>query len=81
MFCPVRRDDALLQSLLLDSTKSEPVASARQAIREAIEFTLPNDPAWRVERERLAMVDADLILMESDAGRALARLEEMAFQC
>ena len=72
-----RRDDALLQSLLLDSTKREPVASARQAIREAIEFTLPNDPAWRVERERLAMVDADLILMESDAGRALARLEEM----
>ena len=72
---PERRDAAMLQSLLLDPLQREPVRAARDAVAAALEFTLPNDPAWLPERERLTILDADLIFFESGPALALARLD------
>ena len=70
------RDEAILRSLLLDPHRDEPVRMARQAIRAALELTIPDDPAWLDERERLVLLDADLLSHEGDAARALTRLDE-----
>ncbi len=69
------RDEALVQSLLLDPRVSQPLKAARRAIAAAFALTLPNDPAWRPEREQLMLLEADLILLESGAGQALAFLD------
>src|SRR5262249_26342417 len=71
------RDEALVQSLLLDPLRQEPEPAARQAIRAALELTLAGDPAWRKEREHLVLLDADLIGLQAGAAQALARLDEV----
>jgi serine/threonine protein kinase/tetratricopeptide (TPR) repeat protein len=70
-----RRDEALLLSLLLDADQREPVRAAREAIAGALELTVPDDPAWDREREWLALVDADVLLVHAGARRALDRLD------
>ena len=55
------RDEAFLQSLLLDPFRRDPLTAARQAVEAALALTLPGDPAWQRERERLALLDADLV--------------------
>ena len=67
-----KRDEALLLSLLLDG----PVGEAREAVAAALELTLPNDPAWRGEREQLVLLDAALLCTEAGRGKALARVGE-----
>jgi serine/threonine protein kinase len=69
-----RRDEALLHSLLLGPRGAGEVGPARQAIRTALALTLANDPAWGRERELLALVDADLVLLEGAAAQALRRI-------
>jgi serine/threonine protein kinase/tetratricopeptide (TPR) repeat protein len=69
-----RRDEALLRGLLLDPQSEHPVREARNAVAGALEFTLPTDPAWRVEREQLTLLDAALIHVDAGAQQALARL-------
>jgi tetratricopeptide (TPR) repeat protein len=69
-----RRDEALLRGLLLDPQGEHPVREARDAVAIALEFTLPNDPAWRAEREQLTLLDAALIHTDVGAEQALARL-------
>jgi tetratricopeptide (TPR) repeat protein len=71
-----RRDEALLQSLLLGPQEKEPLRSARQAVRDALALTVAGEPAWGREREALALVDADLLLREAGAAEALRRLDE-----
>lgn len=69
------REEATLLSARLDPIRRRPIQDARAAIQTALDFTVPNDPAWDGERERLDMLDADLILLETgDAEKALARL-------
>jgi tetratricopeptide (TPR) repeat protein len=70
-----RRDEALLLSLLLDPAKPRAARAAREAVADALQFTLPNDPAWRPERELLALVDAELLRAEAGPAKALARLD------
>ncbi len=70
------RDEALLLSLLLDPSGPESVADGRRAIAAALELTLPNDAVWNAERERLVLLDAELVLVDSGAAKALARLDE-----
>jgi serine/threonine protein kinase/tetratricopeptide (TPR) repeat protein len=72
------RDEALLESVLLDSQHSDSpnaVSIARDAIHTALEFTLPKDPAWQVEREQLTLVEADLLALKSGAADALKLLD------
>lgn len=70
-----RRDEALLQSLLLEPQPPDAVSAARAAIREAYEFTLPDDPAWQLERELLTLVEADLVALKSGPAEALQLLD------
>jgi tetratricopeptide (TPR) repeat protein len=69
---PERRDEAFFRSLLLEGDAPE---AARESISVAASLTLPNDPAWRAVRERLAVLEADVLLASSSPGAALARLE------
>ena len=71
-----RRDEAFLQSVLLDPAQPEPVKAARQAIQTALSFTIPDDPAWRIEREQLILLEADWVLRDGDAVAALKLLEQ-----
>jgi tetratricopeptide (TPR) repeat protein len=71
-----RRDEALLHSLLIGPRAPALVAQARQTIRTALALTLPGNPTWAGERELLALVDADLLLLAGDAAGALRRLDE-----
>ncbi|MCE9560780.1 MAG: protein kinase [Planctomycetes bacterium] len=72
------RDEAMFQSVLLDPRRPESVRAAREAVAAALQLTLPDDPAWRQERERLILLDADLLHFEAGAAPALARLEVTA---
>jgi hypothetical protein len=69
---PERRDEAFFRSLLLGGDTPE---AARESISAALRLTLPDDPAWRAERERLAVLEADVLLASAGPGEALARLE------
>ena len=71
-----RRDRAFLLSLVVDPHQPKGVEIIRQAIRDALAMTIANDPAWRVEREQLVLVEADLLLRNGDAASALAVLDE-----
>jgi eukaryotic-like serine/threonine-protein kinase len=73
----VLRDEALLQSLLLEPAvaPAQQAKSAREAIQTALELTLPDHPVLGPERERLILLDASLVLHEADAAAALARLD------
>lgn len=68
------RDEAMLLSLLLDANQGEAIKTAREAIADALDLTIPNDPAWVQERERLILLDAELIFIQDGAEPALARL-------
>lgn len=70
-----RRDLAFLESLLLEPKSDDAVASAQASIHAALELTVQDDPAWHIERERLILVEADLIAHETNAAAALARLD------
>jgi eukaryotic-like serine/threonine-protein kinase len=71
------RDQAMLQSLLLDPLAPRAVPAARQAIQAALELTIAGDPAWCQEREQMVLLDAELLRRAADAERALARLDEV----
>ena len=49
--------------------------AAREAITGALEFTLVDEPAWRVEREILLVLEADTFLRDEDPVQALAALD------
>jgi tetratricopeptide (TPR) repeat protein len=70
-----RRDLALMESLLLDPLPPSPIASARESIAAAMELTSRGDPAWQGERERLTLVEAELIAAQSNADQALTHLD------
>ncbi len=70
-----RRDDAFVRAFFVDIRKPESVRTAREAIAGALEFVLANDPAWRLERELLLVLDASLVFNQGDARQALAILE------
>jgi tRNA A-37 threonylcarbamoyl transferase component Bud32/tetratricopeptide (TPR) repeat protein len=72
---PERRDEAFYRSLLLEPEKIDSLKSARESIAVALDLTLPNDPAWKPERERLAVLEADVLLAGPGPDAALARLE------
>jgi tetratricopeptide (TPR) repeat protein/tRNA A-37 threonylcarbamoyl transferase component Bud32 len=69
------RDEALVQCVLLEPRQPRAVQAARNAIAVALELTVAEDPAWRVEREQLALLDADLLLREGKAEAALTALD------
>ena len=48
---------------------------ARDALLAASELTIPGDPGWTRERELLTLVEADLIVLASNAEQALKHLE------
>lgn len=73
-----RRDEALLLSLLRLPHLSDPIESARDAIRSALELTPVNDFDWQLEREQLVLLDAEMIARESGARAALAFLDATA---
>lgn len=70
-----RRDLALLESLLLDPLPEAPIATVRESIRGALELTIAGDPAWQRQRQRLVLVEADLIARDASAEQALAYLD------
>ena len=70
-----RRDMALLESLLQEPAPDQPIAAARDAIHSAMELTLKQDPAWQIERERLTLVEAELIARDGSALEALNHLD------
>jgi hypothetical protein len=72
---PERRDEAFFLSLMLNPEKRDSLASARESIASAFSLTLPNDRVWNQERERLAILEADLLLACTGPTEALARLD------
>ena len=69
------RDEALVQCILLEPQQPQGVAAAHQAIQSALGLTVADDPAWKSEREQLALLDAGLLLRRGDAVAALALLD------
>lgn len=70
-----RRDDAFVQYLRADPRRPESMRAAREAIANALEFTIAGDQAWRLEREMLLVLEAELAMRDGDANRALAILD------
>jgi tetratricopeptide (TPR) repeat protein/tRNA A-37 threonylcarbamoyl transferase component Bud32 len=70
------RDEALVRCVLPGPSATESTAAARRAIRAALGLTVAADPAWRTEREQLALLEADLLLREGDPAGALKVLDE-----
>lgn len=70
-----RRDEALLQSLLLIPYLAKPTEAARTAIQSALELTVPNEGAWKVEREQLVLLETEMIARESGVSAAFAFLD------
>jgi tRNA A-37 threonylcarbamoyl transferase component Bud32 len=68
-----RRDEAFVVAMLPEPQVS--VREALAAIESARSLTIADDPAWRREREQLAMLDADLVLRGGDVGKALEILD------
>jgi tRNA A-37 threonylcarbamoyl transferase component Bud32 len=73
---PERRDEAYFRSLLLELEQVDSLKAARESIAAALDLTVPNDPVWKPERERLAILEADVLLAGPGPGAALARLEK-----
>jgi tetratricopeptide (TPR) repeat protein len=71
-----RRDEAFIRAALSDSKLPESIRDAHQAIADALEFTAVDGPAWRLEREALLVLAADLALRQNDAAKALAILDQ-----
>lgn len=70
-----RRDEALLESLLLPVDPPLSAQAARAAIASAMEFTIPHDARWRSERELLLLQDISLVERIESAESALRTLE------
>jgi hypothetical protein len=71
-----KRDEALFLGLLLQGPRDRAISTAREAVAEALELTLPNNPGWRHEREQLVLLDAELVCLKDGAAKALERLDE-----
>jgi tetratricopeptide (TPR) repeat protein len=69
------RDEALVQCVLLDPSAKKSLQAARESLQDALGLTVPDDPAWRQERELLHLLDADLLLRAGSPEGALAILE------
>jgi serine/threonine protein kinase len=74
-FFDERRDEAILLSFLADPAQPDSTRRAHDAIDGALEFALPNDPAWQADRETLIVADAKLLQREGKDREAFARLE------
>jgi tetratricopeptide (TPR) repeat protein len=70
------RDEALVLCLLTGAGEEDRTTAARQAIQTALSLTIAEDPAWRQEREQLALLDADLVLRGGRPADALAILDQ-----
>lgn len=70
-----RRDEALLLSVLPLPEIEEPITTARQAIQEAMDLTIPREVTWNKEREQLYLIDAELVSRQRGPDAALALLE------
>lgn len=70
-----RRDDALVQSLLLETNPKSSVQDARDALHEAFDFTLPDDHAWILEREFLTLLESDVVAYAAGPAQALQLLD------
>ncbi len=73
---PERRDEAVLASLMLEPRQKSPILVAREAICGARELIANDDPGSLSDREFLALLEADLVLLESGPAAALAVLDE-----
>jgi tRNA A-37 threonylcarbamoyl transferase component Bud32 len=73
---PERRDEAYFRSLRLEAGEVDSLKWARESIAAAVALTVPNDPVWKPERERLAILEADVLLAGTGPAAALARLEK-----
>jgi tetratricopeptide (TPR) repeat protein len=71
-----RRDEALIESLLLEPRSENAVQLAREAIAAALELTIANDVAWRTDRELLVLTEAELLAHSRGSAEALAHLDE-----
>ncbi len=72
----VRRDEAMLLAMLLPQLHADSLPVAQRALEETLEFTVPRDPGWTVERERLTLLQADLLAIESGPDEALRFLDQ-----
>ncbi|MFO1007784.1 MAG: serine/threonine-protein kinase [Planctomycetaceae bacterium] len=72
-----RRDAALVESLLVVPYVQHPIAVARDSLEQALELTLPGDPAWTLEREQLSLINAELVALESGPAKALEQLDSL----
>ncbi|MFO1000736.1 MAG: protein kinase [Planctomycetaceae bacterium] len=70
-----RRDEALLESLLLPLKPPISGEVARASIASALEFTIPNDARWRSERELLLLQEIALVERLENSAAALKTLE------
>jgi tetratricopeptide (TPR) repeat protein len=70
-----RRDDAFVQYLLADPRRPDSLRAAHEAIGGALEFTIADDQAWRLEREALFLIEADLAMRDGNAKKALTILD------
>lgn len=69
-----RRDDAFVLALLSDPARPETVLAANEGIVNSLEFTTEGDPAWRLDREMLLILQADLAMRGKDSAKALTHL-------
>jgi tetratricopeptide (TPR) repeat protein len=60
---------------VMEAEREASLHAARESISAALHLTLPDDPAWVQERERLAILEADVLLATAGPAAALARLE------
>lgn len=70
-----RRDEALLESLLVTSQDPRMVDAAINAIHAALAFTVPGELRWQPEREQLVLQEAALVERTSGAEAALKILD------
>ncbi len=70
-----RFDEALLLSSMSVPHLPNPFASARKAIEVALELTIPHDPAWKLEREQLLLLDAEIISQYANVSEAIAVID------
>lgn len=72
------RDEAIILSLLLEKgARTDQAKLAREAIAAALQLAPPNDPAWRKEREFLALMNADLAAVAEGPAAALVLLDQL----
>jgi len=70
-----KRDEALLLATVPAPWQHDPWPAGRDAIRAALELTLPGDRRWEAERSQLILLDSLLLARSGDPSAALAQLE------